>query len=222
VQSGTASLTGGTVLIEIADVSDIYAMVNVDEADIGLVRELSPPEARPGPPETQPAKMVELPEGTIEKSQKVRITVESFPDEEFFGVIERISPQSEVVQAIATFKVAIRITSENRSMLIGLLDTHAEATFTSRSVIDKLLVPYEAVRGDPNSDAYGVYVAVPKRDGKGEEPEFRKCRLGMTDGISYEVIEGLEEGEMVYTKLPIKTRREQEEEEASQEREGGR
>ena len=50
VLSGTASLTGGTVLIEIADVSDIYAMVNVDEADIGLVRELSPPEARPGPP----------------------------------------------------------------------------------------------------------------------------------------------------------------------------
>jgi len=38
VQSGTTSLTGGTVLMEIADVSDIYAVVNVDEADIGEVR----------------------------------------------------------------------------------------------------------------------------------------------------------------------------------------
>jgi len=222
VQSGVNSLTGGTVLIEIADVSDLYAMANVDEADIGLVRDLAPPEARPGPtatqPVTKPAEMVELPEGMIDMSQTVRITIESFPDEEFFGVIERISPQSEIVQAIATFKVAIRITSDNRSKLIGLLDTHAEATFTSRSVIDKLLVPYEAVYKDPNSDNYGVYVTVPKSDGSNDKkPEFRKCRLGMTDGVLYEVIEGIGEGEEVYVRLPIKTAKQREQEEREKE-----
>ena len=35
--SGKTALTGGTVLIDLADVKEIYAVVNVDEADIGKV-----------------------------------------------------------------------------------------------------------------------------------------------------------------------------------------
>ncbi len=102
VMSGKTSFTGGTVLMEIADVSDIYAVVNVDEADIGDVRELAPPSAVPGyvatstagearPAGSQPeAPLATLPEGMFDKSEVVEITVESFPQEKFSGVIERI------------------------------------------------------------------------------------------------------------------------------------
>lgn len=207
VQSGKTSLTGGTILMEIADVSDVYAVVNVDEADIGQVRELAPPSARPGPTASQP---VTFPEGAVDMHQKVEVTVETFRDEKFYGLIERISPQSQLVQAIATFKVWIRMVSENRDKLIGLLNTQAEAHFKVNSVRNAVLVNYDAIMKDPNGDSFGVFVRVVDPVTGKPKAEFRKCKFGLDNGIDAEVIEGLDVGVKVYTQLPQKTRKEQE------------
>ena len=220
VQSGKTSLTGGTVLIELADVSSVYAVVNVDEADIGLVRDLAPQEARPGyatmPADTASrpegeesgevavSQPVELPEGVIAMNQSVELEIESFPSESFSGVIERIAPQSDISQAIATFKVWIRVTGDNRSKLVGLLNVQAEAHFKAKSVSDAILVSYDAFQKNPDGDGFGVYVpAVDPRTGKKNRKEFRPCVFGRDNGINVEVIEGLKEGEEVWTKLPI-------------------
>jgi len=48
VQSGKTSLTGGTALMYIADISKMYVIAQVDEADIGSVRKIAPEFARPG------------------------------------------------------------------------------------------------------------------------------------------------------------------------------
>jgi len=212
-QSGTASFTGGTVLLEIADVSELYAVVNVDEADIGRVHKLAPAAARPGPTATQP---VELDPDTFDKQQQVEVTVESFEDEKFYGVIEKISPQSEVIQAIAMFKVWIRITSNNRNKLIGLLNTQAEARFTSKSVRDAILINYDAYKKNPKGEDYGVFVKVANPEKGQKEYEFRPCKFGADNGEEVEVIEGLQEGEEVYVKLPQMTRKEK----RAQEQEG--
>lgn len=237
VQSGTTSLTGGTVLVDLADVSEIYAVVNVDEADIGMVRELAPEEAVPGP-HSQPAKpkdeepkpagaagkpgeepatsqpMRELDPDVLDKDQLVEISVESFPDKRFYGVIERIAPQSELSQAIATFKVWIRITSDNKSDLTGLLNVQAEAHFTARSVRNALLVSYDAFQRE--GDEFGVYVPV-ENPGPGQKKyEFRPCEFGRDNGIVVEVRSGLKEGDAVYTKLPITTRKEEKEAEEAE------
>lgn len=223
VQSGKTSLTGGTVLVDLADVSEIYAVVNVDEADIGMVRELAPEDARPGPssrpmartdgadgsadepPATQP--MVELAADVLDSDGEVEITVETFPTERFYGVIERIAPQSELSQAIATFKVWIRITSPNRSLLVGLLNVQAEAHFTAKSVRDALLVSYDAFQRE--GDQFGVYVPVENPRPGQLSYEFRPCTFGRDNGIVVEVISGLKEGDTVYTKLPLQTRKEE-------------
>jgi len=210
VQSGKTSLTGGTVLMEIADVSEIYAVVHVDEADIGMVRQLAPPSARPGPASSQP---VTLAADAVDKDSLVEVSVESFRDEKFHGVIEQIAPQSQLSQAIATFRVWIRITSDNRDELIGLLNTQAEASFMVRSVRDAVLVSYDAIKRDPNGEGYGVYVQVFDPETNEPRPEFRSCTFGMDNGIDVEVIEGLDAGETVYTQLPLKTRSEEEAEE---------
>lgn len=208
VMSGTTSLTGGTIMIELADVSEIYAEINVDEADIGLVRELAPTSARPGgDAATRPAT---LPEGTIETGQKVEVTVEAYPEDTFYGVIERISPQSEVVRAIATFKVWIRITSDNLDMLKKVLNTQAQANFTAKSVTDAILVNYEAMKPNPDGEGYGVYVPVVRPGKRKPKPEFVPCQFGVDNRVDVEVIEGLDEGQKVYIKLPKKTPREQE------------
>ncbi|MCH8965407.1 MAG: HlyD family efflux transporter periplasmic adaptor subunit, partial [Planctomycetes bacterium] len=48
IVSGSRSLTGGTPLAVLADVSEYYVRALVDEADIGRVREIAPLSARPG------------------------------------------------------------------------------------------------------------------------------------------------------------------------------
>lgn len=48
VQSGKTSLTGGTALMYVADISRMYVIAQVDEADIGSVRKIAPDFARPG------------------------------------------------------------------------------------------------------------------------------------------------------------------------------
>ncbi|MBN1488368.1 MAG: HlyD family efflux transporter periplasmic adaptor subunit [Phycisphaerae bacterium] len=213
IQSGTQSLTGGTVLLELADVSEVYMVASVDEADIGQVRTMAPPEARPGADPsvttqaaaTQP--MVE--QNTIREDTEVAVTVEAFPDDKFVGVIERIAPETEVRQAVGTFEVRIRIISENREKIRNLVGMQAEAEFTSVSMQNSLLVPYEAVRRS-SSDELGVFVPVQRPGQEGEVPEFRACTFGPDNSIHVVVLEGLEEGQRVYTKLPVKTDKEKE------------
>jgi HlyD family secretion protein len=219
VSSAQTTFTGGTPLMDIADISEIYALVNVDEADIGQVHELAPASARPGTatqPTTRPvgaeasvrpaAPLATLPADTFDHGQIVKVKVESFPDEDFEGVITQISPQSEVVQAVATFKVWIRITSPNVKKLVGLLNTQAEAHFTARSVHNAVLVPYDAVQKNPNGEGYGVYVPVPvaQPGTGGVEPKFVPCKFGADNGLDIEVRSGIQEGQRVYTKLPLK------------------
>ncbi len=211
VMSGKTSFTGGTVLLEIADVSEVYAVVNVDEADIGQVRQLFT-DTRPAsdPAATQ---LATLPEGTIQTGQKVELTVETYPAEEgFYGVIERISPQSEMSRAIATFKVWIRVTSPNRDKLKKVLNAQVQANFTARSVTNALLVNYEAMKPDPGGDGYGVYVPEKVPGTNDEKPRFVPCEFGVDNRVDVEVKKGLQEGQRVYTKLPLKTEREKKKE----------
>jgi HlyD family secretion protein len=217
IQSGTQSLMGGTVLMDLADVSQVYMVASVDEADIGTVREIAPAEARPGAdpraasrPTTQA--VLKAAEEAVPKDTRVTITVEAFPDEKFEGVIERISPEVEVMQAVATFEVRIRLTSTNREKVRNLVGMQAEAEFTSVPIRNALLVPYEAVKRGPGDDL-GVYLPVKKAAEAEETPEFKKCKFGSDNGTSVVVLSGLEDGQRVYTKLPQKTEAEKKAEE---------
>ncbi len=139
----------------------------------------------------------------------MRITVEAFKDEVFSGEIERILPEPTGVGAVVTYDVRIKITSENRRELRGVLGLQAEVEFTAQSFKDTLLVPYDAVKRDHNG-LYGAYVAVKSESGPGYTPVFRSCRFGIDDGIRVQVLEGLDEGEKVYVRLPQKTRKQRE------------
>lgn len=48
IQSGTMTLGGGTPIMYLADVSSMFVMAQVDEADIGAIRDIAPKYARPG------------------------------------------------------------------------------------------------------------------------------------------------------------------------------
>jgi HlyD family secretion protein len=88
ISSGISSVSGGTTIAMIADLSLVYIHSDVDETDIGKVKE----------------------------GQTVRITPEAYPDSVLKGKVESIAPQSKTVQNVTTFEVTCKV--ENKSGLL--------------------------------------------------------------------------------------------------------
>ncbi len=231
IQSGTTSLTGGTVLMTLADISDLYVTAQVDEADISTVLNLAPVRARPGVQRaeatilnaaiTASAAHSDLPQldvvqlaaastqpapDALEQGEPVKITVEAFREEEFQGMIEHISPQPLRQQSIVTYDVRIRLISPNRYKL--LLGMQADVEFTLETV-DAIVIPIDAVRilegdvQDAVGGERGVWIPAHEQGSPVPGKKWRKCRFGLDDGAEIEVISGLKEGEDVFTREPI-------------------
>jgi multidrug efflux pump subunit AcrA (membrane-fusion protein) len=213
IQGGKTTITGGTILATIADMSKIYVKTEVDEADIGMVLSLAEDEARPyllrGLTTVDASISDTIPE---DAGAQVKISVEAFHDDEeenrFIGRIERIFPEPETSSGIVTYPIDILVTSDNRNKL--LIGMQADVEFTAQLVNDVLRVPFEAVKME--DELPGVYVPIKTPDGK-DDWEFRRIKMGLGDGLYVEVINGVEEGQEVYTKLPPRFSRNDEEDE---------
>ena len=81
VVTGTRDLTGGTVLMRMADLNEVQVRMLVDETDIGRLQ--------PGLP--------------------ADITVEAYPNRTFRGTVLKIEPQAVVEQNVTMFAVLTRI-----------------------------------------------------------------------------------------------------------------
>ncbi len=206
VQSGTQSLTGGTPLITLADVSKKKVIARLDEADYGRVLDISPLDALPEMPQLRETAAADA--AQIEaRTGAVRITVDAFPDDEFAGRIERVEPQGKLNtgSSVIQFDVHVEIVDEKRHKLP--LGCQAQVEFTVESAIDALRVPAEAVKS--LDDQRGVWVKTQPDPASGDKwgKKFVPCRFGISDGEFTQVIEVLGEGVLepdaqVYTKLP--------------------
>jgi len=199
IQGGKTTLTGGTVLATVLDMERLIVGAEVDESDIERVRNISPAWAIPGHSDedqfptdlyTAAAAMEHLP----------TITVESFRDQEFSGIIERIYPEPRTTSGVVTYLVDVVITSDNRNLLLPGM--RADVQFTSEHLENIVLCPNEAIREGPNGKL-GVHI--PKKGSGNNEPdtEFVPCRFGLTNGNYSQVLcDELSEGQTIYTKLP--------------------
>jgi multidrug efflux pump subunit AcrA (membrane-fusion protein) len=221
IQGGKTTITGGTLLAKVAEVDKIYVETEVDEADIGVVRELAPESARPqlgdgsdssSTPSSEPSPgSGDGNDAPIASGSKVKITVEAFHDEDFAGLIERIYPEPKsAASSVVTYLVDVLITSPNRDKL--MLGMHADVEFTAKSVYNAILVSRDAIKRGPNGKDLGVFVPTVGPNGKPGEPQFVRCRFGLDNGLFAEVLEGLQDGDEVYTQVPGKTEREEEKE----------
>ena len=199
IQGGKTTYTGGTVLAYVLDRKKLILQAEVDEADIGRVLELSPSWAKPGHDTTQ--RMPDIEEAVASLKHLATIKVETFPDETFEGIIERIYPEPTVAMNVTTYLVDVVIVSENKGKLLPGM--RAEVEFTSEHVEDVVLCPNEAIRTGP-SGQYGVYVK--KNDVAPQEwaAQFVECRIGLSDGAFTELKDGVADGAVVFTKLPAK------------------
>jgi len=244
IQSGKTSLTGGTVLMELADISNLYVVAQVDEADIGTVLQIAPPAARPGmqrfaaasepsasrsaqpnsaaPPARQPR---ENPAATATQQVDDMVTERLPAGKPVKITVEAFRDETfeGVIEQVSPEPLRSQsvVTYDVKIRLISpnryklLLGMQADVEFTAESVKNAILIPIDAVKRGPDGQL-GVYVPVPSPDGTGEKPEFRKCKFGLDDGAYIEVLKGLTEGERVYTKLPAKTPQERRKEQESE------
>lgn len=200
IQSAKTTFTAGTLLGIVVNLDRVIVRAEVDEADIGRVLAIAPEWAKPGAEST-----VEMPTDLTEAAKSMshlpQITVEAARGETFEGVVERIYPEPRTLQNVTTYQVDVVVTSPNRDKLLPGL--RAEVRFTSEHVADVVLVPNEAIREGP-SGRLGVYV--PKAGARPEDglTEFVVCSFGLDNGNYSEVRDGLNEGQQVYTRLPVK------------------
>ncbi len=201
ISSGITTVTGGTTLMVLADVSKLFVEADVDEADIGQVRELAPPgrDARliaATQPTTQHTLGEEQQEEIkmLQNADNVNISVDAFRDEVFTGKVYRVYPDPKTLNNVVTYNVRILLTSPNRTKL--MLGMHANVKFTARKRKNVLLVDIEAIK--VKNEEHGVYI--PGDNGK---PVFIPVKLGPSDGMKIELkTDKLKPGQKVYTRLP--------------------
>ncbi|MBX6365712.1 MAG: efflux RND transporter periplasmic adaptor subunit, partial [Gemmatimonadetes bacterium] len=92
IASASQTVSGGTTLFKMADLSTMQVRALVDETDIGRVQ--------PG--------------------QITRVSVEAFPGRTFIGAVEKIEPQAVVDQNVTMFPVLIRLDNAERLLKPGM------------------------------------------------------------------------------------------------------
>lgn len=92
IASATGSVSGGTTLLMMADLTKVRVRALVNETDIGRVR----------------------------AGQSARVTVDAYPDRPFQGSVEKIEPQAVVQQSVTMFPVIISLNNNEGFLKPGM------------------------------------------------------------------------------------------------------
>jgi HlyD family secretion protein len=151
-----------TLVMTLGDVSSVYVLGKVDEADIGKVY----------------------------LGQPARIVVESFKDKKFEGKVTKISPLGVIKDNVTTFEVRASIQNSTGELKANM-SANAEVILEERKGV--LLAPEAAVVYDKERKP-SIEVPDPR-----EKTGKRKVavKLGISNGVKAEVVEGLKAGDKV-------------------------
>lgn len=162
VQSGQSNVSGGTTVMTLSDLSQIFSYATVDESDIGRVIDPQHTEDR--------------------QSQRVRITADAYPNIEFEGKVVRVATKGVSSSNVVTFEVRVEVTSQNKDLLKPQMTTNNEIIVLDNP--NAVTVPQNTVMTRHGE----TFVSIVKDDGTKER---RAVKLGVTDGYQYEILSGL-------------------------------
>ena len=128
--------------------------------------------------------------GQVYLQQPARITVESFPDKKFEGAVTKISPMGVEKDNVTTFEVRISLNNPGGELKANM---SANAEIILEEKHDVLLIPESAVVYDKERNT-SVEIPDPKADNGRRE---LAVKLGISNGVKTEVLEGLEENQQV-------------------------
>jgi HlyD family secretion protein len=151
-----------TLIMTLGDVSSVYVLGKVDQADIGKVY----------------------------LNQPARIVVESFKDKKYQGRVTKISPLGVEKDNVTTFEVRVSIQNPSGELKANM---SANAEIILEEKLNVLLVPEAAVIYDKDRH---TSLEVPDRKAENGRRKIA-AKLGISNGVKTELIEGLKEGEKV-------------------------
>jgi HlyD family secretion protein len=117
IASATNNVSGGTTLVTIANLEHIIDSALVTESDIGRVH----------------------------IGQTASITVDAYPNREFHGVVQNVSPQAVTVQSVTMFPVIIRLDNSSGLLKPGM---NSDVTVMVQNRANALVIPNDAI-GSP-------------------------------------------------------------------------
>lgn len=171
VSSGISNVGGGTTTMKVVDLSRIYAIAAVDEADIKGVA--------PG--------------------VKAVVTADAFPGMEFSGTVVRVATTGVVESNVVTFDVKVEVEGRGKQLLKPEMTTNVKLLIDER--LGVVIVPVEAVARRAVETEKGAdfsrrqsYVTV--RSPNGGETD-KVVETGISDGYHVEIVSGLQPGEQV-------------------------
>ena len=194
ISSPTSAFGEGSILMMMADLSKVRVRALVDEIDVGKV----------------------------EIGQSVSIKVAAYRDREFIGTVSKIEPKAYIQQNVTTFPVLIDINNEDNLLLIGMntdvviqiLDKNVSLSVPTMSLRTRKDIYTAAAVLDIEKEAIDQFLIkavdgenfnrfiVIKDSKKG--PYLSWVKVGVSDLYNVEVVEGLNEGDIVYI-LPSKS-----------------
>lgn len=125
--------------------------------------------------------------GRIQSGQTARFTVDTYPDQPFEGRVTAIYPQAEIRDNVVNYVSVIRFEPPRGRTLRPEMTVTASIVLASRENV--LAVPLRAVRREGGRP----YVLCPR----GDKTERRWVKTGSKDDSSWEIVEGLRQGDEV-------------------------
>lgn len=129
--------------------------------------------------------------GQIKLGQKVKVTLDAYPNIDIPGVVDHVAYESKTVNNVTIYEVDVLPQKVPPFMRSGMT---SNLVFTVKEKEDLLLLPEEAiqnVRGESR-------VLIPSSDeSKKGKRETKIIQTGLSDGKNIEVADGLSEGDVV-------------------------
>lgn len=201
-QTVAASFSTPTMFTIAKDLRQMRVIADVDEADIGNVR----------------------------AGQNVMFTVDAFPDDQFTGTVTMVRLEAKTSSNVVTYEVVINAPNPSLKLLPGLtanvniytrekrgvllIPSKAQRVQLTPSILEKLNIKVkkgaennvgftentaaQTTGGQTASGLSQKTIWVRNNDGSLSQ---RKITIGISDGVSTEVLYGLKEGENVVTEI---------------------
>lgn len=156
----TNNFNEGTTIASVADMNDMIFQGQVDESEVGKIKEKMP----------------------------VSIAVGAIEHQRFQGVLEYISPKGIDNEGTIEFEVRAALQLKDDAFIRANYSANADIILDRR---DQVLALDERVIGFEDGKAYVEVEVAPQKF------ERRRIKVGLSDGIKVEVLEGLKKAEHV-------------------------
>lgn len=185
-QTVAASFSTPTLFTIANDLTKMRVIANVDEADIGQVKE----------------------------GQKVVFTVDAFPDDQFEGKVVQVRLEATTTSNVVTYQVVIDAPNPDIKLMPGMTASVNIYTLNEDGVLTipskalrytpdaNLSKQIKGITIEPNSGAKANSSVWIKN---GNNITQKNITLGKSDGINIQVTDGLKEGDVIVTGISEQT-----------------